>query len=238
MSFVRAVGGVLGQQGGAAFDPLSLNWHSVYWADGPSMTGYADTDAVTAWYNETAESDALQGTPSLQPSFAATSTINSKPAVEFVGSLDKLTATFSTAATRPVSVVLIAKCDNPAVTVTTPVSGTNQNKSFITSSAWNVFAGSVVTGGTATTSPFMSVTYFDGSTGNEKLWVDGNLVINANAGSGNDWAAVAIGNNIVSEQPWDGPIAFVGIYEGDITADGNWAAFEAWVTSHYGITIA
>jgi hypothetical protein len=38
----------------------------------------------------------------------------------------------------------------------------------------------------------------------------------------------------------DGPgryIAFAGIYQGDITADAQYAAFKTWVASTYGLTI-
>ena len=33
-------------------------------------------------------------------------------------------------------------------------------------------------------------------------------------------------------------IAFAGVYAGDVTADGGWAAFCAWVGAHYGLTLA
>ena len=55
------------------------------------------------------------------------------------------------------------------------------------------------------------------------------------------WTAVSGASGYDIERDggkYSGSIAFVGIYEGDITADGSWADMETWVTDHYGITIA
>jgi hypothetical protein len=67
------------------------------------------------------------------------------------------------------------------------------------------------------------------------------LVDNAQVATGTHSAALtgltAFINYLGAANPANSHLAFVGVYNGDITADANWARFMAW-TARYGITVA
>ena len=93
-----------------------------------------------------------------------------------------------------------------------------------------------ITGGTADTNPHLLTYTFNGAS--SSLFVDGTSTITGNAGANALRAievfAVANGWGFFSS----GHIAFFLIFNTDPTALPEWAAFKAWVTSTYGITVA
>lgn len=229
------------------FNPQTdITWHSLFWAEGTDFQaqGYTDTDTVSTWPNETGETDATVS--SNPPSFdAVNAAYNDQPVVDFTADNNRVidTANFSSGPTYPISVVVIGNM-GAASGINDAFfdgnDGTNRNSILRSADAsqWRIFAtsGSQV-GGTADNNPHLFVGVFDGSTGNETLYVDGTSTISANAGSA-QLDGLRIGNLSAGTFSCRGYIALIGIYEGDITADGSWSAFEAWVEEHYGLSIA
>ena len=65
---------------------------------------------------------------------------------------------------------------------------------------------------------------FDGSTGADKLYNNESLIVNSNAGSQQLTGGIKLMHWRTSNaQDWGGELALLGIYEGDITADGSWS---------------
>lgn len=225
------------------FNPQNdITWHSLFWAEGTDFVarGYSDTDSVGTWDNETGESDATEATN--KPTYdAVNSAYNDQPVVNFGTSTTILkTANFSSAPSAPNSVVVIGNW-GLLVSYLTIFDGNDSTKRQALllkagAAQYDLYAGTEVFGGTPNTNPHLFVTYFDGSTGNDTLEIDGVGTIDTNAGSGTI-DGLTIGNLIVSPgNCFKGNIALIGIYEGDITADGQWSNFTAWVDEHYGIT--
>lgn len=228
----RAAAGV--SAGG--FNPeTSITWHSLFWAEGSGFVGegYSNGDPVGTWPNETEETDALSfgGLPTLTASYAS---LNDQPALHFATNAVATASSFSMNPTYPISIVMIGRVETPAA-FGTMFDGTGSDHSRIYMNSpptqWRLFAGTARSGGTVDTNAHLWVAQFDGSTGNDTLAVDGATVINANAGATTIQSAVIGGTPVQA-------YSLVGIYEGDITADGAWSDFEAWVENHYGLSIA
>lgn len=238
----RAAAGV--SAGGGSFDPTVISWHSMFWTEGDDFIaeGYSDTDAVGTWPNETGESDATEATN--RPTFdAVNAAYNDAPTVHFSASNSKLqTGTFSTSPTTASSIVVVG---NYGVVsgyrcLFDSVSGTRRQAFWVSADGtqWTIFARSAeVSGGAADTNPHLFVCYFDGSSGNDTITVDGTEVASGNAGSSTP-TGLTLGNLTNGTGSFQGDLAFVGKYQGDVTAHESWGAVEAGIASHYGITVA
>ena len=228
---------------GGAFNPeTDITWHSLFWAEGTDFVarGYSDTDPVGTWDNETGESDATEATN--KPIYDAVNpAYNDKPTLSFSTSTNKLTTTnFSSAVSAPNSIVVISNFGTTGgyPTMFDGNDTTNRQTLLLTSAKWEIFAGIEIRSGTPDTNPHLFVCYFDGSSGNDTLDIDGTQILNSDAG-GKTLDGLTIGNLITNlSNSVKGDIAFIGIYEGDITADGEWSNFTTWVEDHYGLTIA
>jgi hypothetical protein len=229
---------IVGYSRVSGFSPLQVGWTHAYWAEGPEFValGLSDGGAVSTWPDEVGTLDALQATTAKKPSYSAAGGPNSTPTATFDGGDGVLTGTHSQAQTW--SIVTIVKTTapggiyyflgspSPLVTLTMNNSGT----------PYGFYAGAPGPGvGTVNTSWHLmrckgagasSVTELDGTpaTGNAGSASLGNIGIGSYDGAG--------GVGLV------GSICFVGIANGDVTTDPKWASFKAWVTSHYGITVA
>ena len=78
----------------SGFSPLSIPWHSAFWASDPSWIPPADGGAVSSWKNSgTSAANAVQATGTAQPTYrAAYTNLNGKPAVDFDGTTDYIDA--------------------------------------------------------------------------------------------------------------------------------------------------
>lgn len=233
-----AFAGVLGQQQ-VAFDPVTdITWHSVFDARDVLGTGTNPSNgaAVSTWANLTGESDATQGAGSAQPTFRATG-MNSQPSIEYAAgdSLDTGTFTSAPSYTSGVSIVVVADMSETTTGNRELVRETGSGLVFLyarNSGTFSTYAGSEGVGSfSEDLNTHLWVGFFDGSTGNEQLWIDGSSTYTGNAGS-NQFTGIMPGAD------WRGDIAFVGIYEGSFVDDANYSAFTDWVTATFGITIS
>ena len=78
---------------------------------------------------------------------------------------------------------------------------------------------------------------FDGSTGNDQLYVDGDLLVDADAGS-ETLTGLSIGRHQnLTVHGLNGGLALIGIFEGDVTQAAGWDEFRTWASNHYGVTL-
>jgi hypothetical protein len=244
---------------GGAFDPSTdLTWHSLWWADGTNFTGlYNDGDALDGgpgtkpWPNETAEADLyLLGTAATNdnPYDANDAEFNNQGAVAITSapfitnaSISQESWTVDPDYTSGVSTVVVGKLTEVASNNTLTDGGslaTERNVIRAKSNNWSIYAGTTIdTGGTPDTNVHLFTGIFDGSTGADKLIVDGTTVINTNAGSG-QLKEFALGGTRAGANLGKPKIALCGVYEGDITADSEYSNFTDWVETYYGLTIS
>ena len=231
------------------FTPTTdIAWYSSFWAEDPLWAEKpADGVAVTTWRNAgTLGTAATQSTEASQPTFrSAVAALNNRPAVDFDGTDDRLEITAGVSLAQPFSVVWIGVTD---VTNTLRYYfGSNSISQFRgagqVASPGNTFITHAGTGGLYGTLPvidtgYMRRSYFDGvssvdetngvaTTGNSGTLALNQIILGAGRLAPSTYAAFQ-----------DGKTAFLGIFDGDITASPRWPDFKAWCRIHYNIVIA
>ena len=228
----------------SGFNPENdITWHSLFWAEGTGFKarGYSDGGTVSTWDNETGETDATSGNTKVTYDEVDTN-LNNQPSVAFNGTNGALeTAAFSVNPTYSISIVAIISLVDTAAnrTICDNYASPNHRLFFRGSDdkiAWKI-------GTTTTASTFVAgagahgvVATADGSTGNETITVAGTTYLNTNVGD-DTISGLSIGKDTGSAHVYNGTIALIGIYEGDVTADGSWSDFQTWASDHYGVTI-
>lgn len=222
---------------GALFDPVtSINWHSLFYASGPEMGPlYADGAAISAWPDEVSARSAVQATGTRQPAWrASVAALNNKPAIQGDGVDDRLVVTFTPAIGQPYTVVAIGSFSS---TTKTMIDGVSASGRFNRSAA-GLFAmvggGSITTAATPGTTPHLFRGFWNGASSTAVM--DETNPYGGNAGA-NQNDGFTIGCRADGANVNGGHVALVGLYEGDLTAHGQWAAFKTWITSFYGITL-
>lgn len=240
--------GLLAQATPAVSGPPSIAWHAAFWADDPSWTNPGDGNTVGSWRDYSGNGrTASQGTGSQQPLYrATTAALNGRPSVEFDGVDDRLLASWSSVG-QPVSLVLI--CDTVSVPGSVsryPLIG--NNGSGFTSLFWIDSAGlkwaaggtnnqivgpALATGGAAARAKIQS------GASNSYLTVNGTgytAAVNVGSDASN---GISIGGYYGSGSFYAAVrVAFAAVYVGDVTGAGNWSAFCAWVSAHYGLSLS
>lgn len=232
-----------GTQGG--FDPITgVGWTHAYWAEGGEFAalGLGDGAAVGTWPDEVGTLDATQGTAGSKPTYRATLGPNSKPTVQFDGGDWMLTSTLTQA--QPFSLLIVASIDvlaptkyyvgDAAIKV-----GLSYNNGGSDLKQLAMYAGAGVTGNSDAdynTSPHMMRGTFNGASSVNDLDGTTKTVSPGSNGISSGLVFGAISNPGVASM--QGKLAFFGVYNGNVAADAGWTSFKAWVTSHYGITIA
>jgi hypothetical protein len=228
------------------FDPeTDITWHSLFWAEGTDFVaqGYSDTDPVGTVPNETGESDATSTTTARPLYTASSATLNNKPALSWTQPKYSRTAAFSVAPsyTSGVSIVIIGFVNwNSTAFLVDGIAASNRNGIYqadAATDAWALYAGTASLGTASDSSPHLFVGKFSTS-GNDLLRVDGGTVHDAEAGSQTLTGLTLGAHATLNTLGANGDIALVGVYEGDIEADGSWSSFETWAETHYGLTIA
>lgn len=240
----RAAAGLQG------FNPITgVGWTHAYWAEGPEFValGLSDGGAVATWPDEIGTDDLTQSTAGLRPTYRTAGTINSVPAVRGDGTQYYRDVAFASAMAQPHSTVVITRLTSVAGTWATIIDGTSDARAWLGVRVsgtlnWNLFAGGGVAqaGTPAANTGYMLRAFFSGSS--SLLDVNGtNVVPTGTAVGTQNRGGISLFNSSVQlGQPAvvAGDIAFVGVFNGDVTGDPKWAQFKTWVTSHYGITIA
>jgi hypothetical protein len=228
-----------------AFNPVTdIGWAHLYWAGGPAFQGIAPANNAsmsgTNWPDEIAANAAnLNAGAGLYRT--ADASMNSKPSLAVgsgnAGKRHSTTVAGGAQVSLPYSIVLIFQLNSTAGYV---VDGANEGGSgnrvlFRVSSGpvWSLYMGIDRTGGTPTTG--LKAVRISATSGNDLATVNGSTVISGVEASGGTWQGMSITEGGAE---FSGNFAFYGVYAGDITGAGNWAAFQAWVTSEYGVSIS
>lgn len=228
----------------AGFDPVAdIGWDHVYWADGPEFAalGLADGANVTSWPDEVGTSNLAP--VSTAPTFTASWTAgNNAPAVTGSdSSLRHIRGAFGASKANPLSVVIVgvmtAVNSFPTLFDNSTGAAAAIYKSSVTTT--NMQAGATLSAtSTADTNPHLHVAYFNSTS--SVLERDGTSLASGSTGTLSMAGITLFAQRGTADNSTRnaGPIAFAGIYSGDVRGDGGWADFESWVTDTYGITIA
>ena len=229
---VEAVGG---------FDPLSIGWHTAFWAEDPAWSHPADGVAVSQWDDATGNArHAIQtATPGRQPLYrSSVAALNSKPAVDFV-SADALSTATWTGIALGWSLVAVAHLRVTGNSLSVTDGDDTSHRAILGTSSGGLFrfaCGSGVNGAAMDTNAHLFLG-FSANSAAGAFELDGTLTSGTTGSHTNTGLTLGSGFSETSANI-QGEIAFVGLYATDVRAHGSWSAFEAWVTSHYGITIS
>ena len=225
----------------SGFSPLSIPWHSAFWASDPGWTPPVDGAAVTSWRNAgTSAANATQSTGANQPTYrAAYTNLNGKPAVDFDGG-DGLIST-SASITQPNHVVVVGWCDPAGSGANRTLTDGSSNARHILRNTGTVTGTVFMNGSTAQTiagagrdGPFILCGLFNGAT--SKCRMNGtDYTVPGTVGT---WplANLRVGFDTASTNAFIGAIAFVGVSDTELTAQ-QITDLETWAKNSYGVPI-
>lgn len=221
------------------FNPFTtVSWYAAYWADDP--INVLSAGAVTTWKDGTPNGrDLAQPTSTKRPVWAATSGPNSKGGITADGVDDfMLTAGWGTLSQR-LSVVYIGSVvpGGQAAAFSGLASGSCMlyDQSGV---GETMFAGA--NGPSAAHSGSARAYRCDFNGASSRMTINGAAPVTGSPSTGTMTGLVAwaYNNGPTAGFYSAGTAAFIGVYSGDVTGDVNWAAFVAWVSSTYGLTIS
>jgi len=221
----------------AGYDPLSIAWHSAYWAEDPNWTNPGDGNAVTTWADASGNGRSVtQATGTKRPIYrSSVAGLNNQPAVDFDGTDDFLesgsafTATTGTL-TKVIVLQLKTVVDNRHI-FSWGSSGSRADIAVVNAATdWQTFAPSTqVNGGTPNTSGHILFATYGTSVAN--LNEDG-----VSFGSGSNTPSLSthtLGAYSGGSNNSNVYIAFAALYVGNLSA-GDRADMLAWSQDHYG----
>lgn len=213
---------------------LGITWYAAWWASDPSWTAPADGATVASWRDGSGgTAHQVQATETNKPLYrAASANLNGKPGIEYDGT-DNFTAAATWASlAQPFTVVIIHKL--------LTINAGNQTQIFYPDIAKNgsdnrsAYYGGTVTRGAATTNVEAWRIYANGA--NSEFSAAGTTAT-GNAGAN----ALGSAPNLASTggaQFSNVIYGFVGVFNGDLSAQAGWADLKTWASDYYGATLS
>lgn len=229
-----------GVSGSAPFSPLSVTWHSAFWAEDPAWSNPGNGNAVSSWNDASGNGrHATQATAGNRPTFrSSTAVLNSKPTVQFDGVNDWLSQATFTALSEPGEIVIVGALTSTATAYGYFVDGTGAGggprwtvgKSGAVAT-WELFQGAIIdTGATDLLGHYFDAQFASGA--NDKLIVDGTTVISGDAGS-RQCDSLTIGAALSGGSSFmPCHIAFIGLKGSALTTQER-TDLRTWAQSYY-----
>lgn len=222
------------------FDPLSIAWHSAYWASDPSWSNPGNGNNVTSWRDGSGNGRNVTTGSGTAPVYrSSVASFNNRPAVQF--NAGDLRYTFSANVSQPVTKVIVAR--PAAVPVTQHIfSSTAATKrgsdlsidSFAGGNKYSMFGGSAqLQPGTPDVATHLWFAYFDGASSTFTL--DGTVIgSGTNVGTQQtDSHDLGAFNSSPASNGFAGHIAFAGFIARALTTQEK-SDLLAWSRSFYG----
>lgn len=231
---------LVGRQAAAPPAPFfgAISMYREFWAEDPSWTNPGDGNACTdARDNGTAGADL--GTAVVAPSFTAAGGPNGRPSYDFTGGNKTFKTTTGTSGTEftVFAVVEITNLGDNAITDAGTGNQAYTSQENISGQQWRAYNTGGIDARSAAIAdgaPHLMVTHFKANA--TTIYIDGVSVATDTSGSISAATGFVIGANYaVSASYFSGYIPYVGMYAGDLTGDGDYAAWAAAVMSYYGI---
>lgn len=222
--------------GGGAFDPLSISWHTAFWAEDPNWTDPGDGNPVSQWDDASGNGrHATQATGSQQPTFRSSDAgYNNKPVVDADGGDLLQTSAFGSPLSQPGTLVVVGSTESNLGVLVTGLTSTARWQLYRADSnqrRHKMYAGSELASGSAgPTAPTLFVATYDG--GSSSLERNGSTIMAGNAGSQSldGLSLFAYLDGTFGEV---GRIAFLGLIGRELTSQEK-SDLLSWSQSHYG----
>ncbi len=231
-----------------SFDPTTaIAWEAAFWASDPSWSNPGNGNPVSAWRNfgsRAGAGDAAQSTANRKPTYlSSVAGLNNQPGVSFDGAGSGLgdyliTGNFSSAFTTQGSIIVIGKRDGAGAGGNESLATCAGSSAFTTlyfaSGKVNLYASSGFAGPAFDNSAHL----YRGRTNGASSAIAVDESVTTGTVGATSYAFVSIGRGGNDTDQPKMTVAFVGLYSGDITTDGQWSAFKTWAASTYGLTIS
>lgn len=216
-----------------AWDPLSIGWVHVFWAEDPGWSHPADGGAVTSWRNAANTAYPLAGQSGSEPTYRASYTnLAGRPALDFDGANDLLYNLTTPTLEQPNHYFVVGWSDPTSGGFPTLVDGeASRNLLRVKSgTTLQMYAGASAAFGTAVSGAFQIAALFAGASSTCR--------VNGQSYTGVDTGGLALtglrvggdaGGNVHK-----GGLAFVGIKDTALTTQ-ELEDLSAWATSTYGV---
>jgi hypothetical protein len=228
----------------SSFSPLSIPWHSAFWASDPTWIPPADGAAVSSWRNAgTSAANATQGATNTQPTYrAAYAGLNNKPALQFDGTDGGGDVLWTTSPTisQPTHVFGVAWLDATAPASATLVDGVpGANRQFVRNQFNQymlLYAGTQQTiAGPGGPGPYAVAAMFNQAS--SALRYNGTVYAVPGTVGASGLGNLAIGGyDGGTGYVHKGAIAFVGVIDRALTTP-EITNLEAWAKTFYGVPI-
>lgn len=226
----------------AGFSPLSIPWHSAFWASDPSWIPPADGGAVSDWKNSgTCAVNATQATGTAQPTYrAAYANLNGKPAVEWNGTAGQVLTTTTPTIAQPNHIVAIGWLDPGHNGTYATITLGMQARHFLQNRGGLVYMDAptavTVSGAGRTSTPYLLAALFNGAS--SKCRMNGtDYTVSGTVGTAG-FGGLLIGSTNANEYWYThkGAIAFLGVSDTELTAQ-QITDLETWAKNYYGVPI-
>ena len=248
---------ILGAVGAASkFNPLLVDWHVMYYPGGDAFQsqGYTNNQVLNVGEpipDETVVSDdlvALAGATETTLTYVASSNVNGRPAIrgaDTAGDQPDYTVTFTAPLLADATGYSVVAVWNQGAQTNHAFSAlfhdsVNRSKFRVLvedDGAMAIYFGGTAyypTAGTISVGTTHAIRCFADNTAST-AHVDATQVVTA--GAGDTLTGLDAFNQQATSWPFSGDLAFVGVYEGDVTGDANWAMFKNWADAEFDCTI-
>lgn len=216
-------------------------WHDFGFSDS-WLADDLSTGAVSSWSNGQGGTALSQGTGADQPTQAATSGPSSQPGVTFDGTSDYLQAAIGTKS-QPQTYVWVGKYLSLTAFDwffdSSDGAGSNRNLFGVASggATWELYAGTIITGGTADTNFHAGLAYYNGAS--TVLELDNTTII-----SGSTPGTQSLGTGLTMGARYDGGsgwgnivVSAFGVYNGDARTDLRWQELVNYTYNKWGLEL-
>lgn len=196
------------------FSPLDLS--PTLWLDASDATTITESGgAVSQWDDKSGNGyDLEQLTSTRQPTTGAR-TMNSLNVLDFDATDDNLRVAFGVTLTQPNTIFAVFQPDTTTASYVHDGDGSTNRHALVPGTIYQLYAGTIVNGGSVSTVPQISRAVFDGAS--SSLHIDGSSVISADAGA-QSLTGLTVGARYSNVAALDGGIAEIILVNGTLTA--------------------
>jgi hypothetical protein len=217
--------------------PFDLEFDHLWFVEGPEFVaqGYVTTDPVTNWPDEVGTLDFTSIVSVAQPQYSTTrGNLNGHPSVAFVTQASLRTGVPPVAFTPPYSIVVLGYLNDSSGYILDGRDATPRLVVGAIAGQYNLIAALAGTYAAGKKGFYVIV-----KSGADVGSVNGSVIMTASVhDTAFDGLTLGAAYDFgTSSRVTDTDVGLIGVYDGDITADPNWAAFQAWASSKYGITL-
>ena len=238
------------------YDPLAIPWHTLYYPNGAAFQaeGYANNRVLNDGEpipDETSSGNdqIAAGAEEITLTYVTSSNVNGRPAIrgaDTTGDHPSYKVTLGSSLPADAdgySVVCVwnqgTQTSNTYSAIFLESTGIQNRYKFLTKDDGSIaftIASTTYTPAVGLTSGTTYALRSYVNSANVTAHIDATEVVNTGAG-GSVLEGLALFMSGNTAWPFSGDLAFLGLYDGDVTGDAEWSRFKTWADNRFGCTI-